>query len=258
MESLITSIWNIRGAVDYSHRVNLKHLNRELKANLICIQETKCQKWSKHMKESVWGFDNHGWLESSSRGLSGGLITTWDSSIIECVSSRRCRHFIPLNEKIIAINQEFSCFNNYALTNPSRILDLWNELSQEYWHCHMHPVILIGDFHCVRSADSRVNCRYADLDTKNFNGFIESLGLEEVAGELNYTWYGRSSKKSTLDRALVNHEWLRSGYWLWKFQRRRNSDHRPLSIFIQHLNWGPKPFRFFDWWLNDPRLKELI
>ena len=39
---------------------------------------------------------------------------------------------------------------------------------------------------------------------------------------------------------------------------RRNSDHCPISVFIQAQDWGPKPFKGFNVWLLNPELQQLM
>lgn len=73
-----------------------------------------------------------------------------------------------------------------------------------------------------------------------------------------FTWFGPSNKKSRLDRVLINHCWLDKGQWFITLFHRKNSDHKPVISCVTNPNWGPKPFKFFDWWLQEPGLKEVI
>lgn len=114
MKSLRILSWNIRGAVDHAHRVNLKIMIQDTHPLLICLQETKCSGWDKFIKASLWGEEDQGWIHTPSSGLSGGLLTSWDKSSIEYCSHQCGRYFIRFDDKMIATGQLFSCFNVYA------------------------------------------------------------------------------------------------------------------------------------------------
>lgn len=150
MESLRIISWNIRGVVDHTDRVNLKIMIQEMHPLLICLQETKCSGWDKFMKASLWGEDDHGWIHTPSSGLSGGLLTLWDKSSIECCSYQCYRYLIRFDGKRIATGQLFTCFNIYAHSNLARKALVWDELSHLFWMVHNSPTLLIGGFNSVR------------------------------------------------------------------------------------------------------------
>lgn len=118
---------------------------------------------------------------------------------------------------------------------------------------------LIGDFNCVRNEDERKACQYRSLDSKGFNEFIVFNELIDVKScNSIFTWNGRLGKQSRLDRALVNWIWLEHGDWEIEVLDRKNSDHRAIFLKSIRRNWGPKPFKFFDCWLQDENLSKII
>ncbi|KAL8514813.1 hypothetical protein ACS0TY_013776 [Phlomoides rotata] len=75
-----------------------------------------------------------------------------------------------------------------------------------------------------------------------------------------FTWYRLDGTcKSKLDRFLINEEWnrkcpsqkLRGG-------RRSLSDHMPIYVEEDTKDWGPKPFKLFNWWLNKKSFVDLV
>lgn len=67
------------------------------------------------------------------------------------------------------------------------------------------PVVFMGDFNCVRSANERWGCVYRSIDTIDFNDFISDCNLLDISPKnANYTWFGPEGKKCKLDRVLVN------------------------------------------------------
>lgn len=76
----------------------------------------------------------------------------------------------------------------------------------------------------------------------------------------SFTWYRPDGTcKSKLDRMSVNHTW--SQVWpnqLMKGGKRSLSDHVPIFIEEVVKDWGPKPFRFFNQWIQHPTFSEFV
>jgi hypothetical protein len=94
-----------------------------------------------------------------------------------------------------------------------------------------------------------------------FNNFIGEVDLEDlnVLGR-RFSWYhpnGRSM--SRIDRVLISEEW--SQIWgensLWVLPR-DVSDHCPLVLKNGGWDWGPKPFRFKNFWLEHRKFKGVV
>lgn len=48
------------------------------------------------------------------------------------------------------------------------------------------------------------------------------------------------------------------GEWSTGALSRKSSDRKGLKLFMAQDNWGPKPFRTFNCWLNDNSLKAFL
>ncbi|WOH04087.1 hypothetical protein DCAR_0623493 [Daucus carota subsp. sativus] len=160
------------------------------------------------------------------------------------------------------VDQSFVCINVYGPQHALDKIRLWSVL-KNFVHEHGDKAVcLIGDFNCVRNLEERKNCIYRNSDSNFFNDFIESSELFDVrmVGS-GYTWCGPSAKQSRLDRVLANWEFFSKGDWKVEALGRMNSDHRALHLFVGKENWGAKPFKVFDCWLNNEifldRLKEV-
>ena len=88
----------------------------------------------------------------------------------------------------------------------------------------------------------------------------DSLVLEVPWLGRNFTWYRpNGASRSRLDRFLVSHDWL--ARWPSSSQAtlpRNFSDHCPIVLRSKEIDWGPKPFRILDCWLNDKSFKEAV
>jgi hypothetical protein len=75
-----------------------------------------------------------------------------------------------------------------------------------------------------------------------------------------YTWFHPNGvSMSRLDIVLFSEEWL--SCWVnpsvWVLSR-DVSDHRPLVVRYNSSDWGPKPFRFNNFWLQHKSFKDLV
>lgn len=118
---------------------------------------------------------------------------------------------------------------------------------------------LIGDFNCVRNAGERRYYQYRELDYQAFNNFILDYEIFDVIiCNFHFTWCGKKQKLSRLDRALINVAWKIPDNWEVKTLERKSLDHRAVLMSSGRRNWGPKPFKFFDCWLDNVDLVKSI
>ncbi|KAH1202802.1 hypothetical protein GmHk_17G049183 [Glycine max] len=75
-----------------------------------------------------------------------------------------------------------------------------------------------------------------------------------------YTWFRPNGEsKSRLDRALISPEWRDTWPESVQFTLSRNfSDHCPILLKANNMDWGPKPFRILNCWLTDKSFREVV
>lgn len=74
-----------------------------------------------------------------------------------------------------------------------------------------------------------------------------------------FTWFGPLQKCSKLDRALLNQAWCTHFNGSLKELGRKHSYHIRLLLYSSKLkDWGPKPCKPFNIWLENKELQELI
>ncbi|GKV23593.1 hypothetical protein SLEP1_g33302 [Rubroshorea leprosula] len=120
---------------------------------------------------------------------------------------------------------------------------------------------LAGDFNAVRSIEERAGCRGMSAEMREFDEFIHSADLIDLplVGR-KYTWYDSNGQyMSRIDRFLISEGWLSNWGDVKQWGLRRSvSDHCPVLLKDEKIDWGPKPFKFFDAWLEQPGCKETI
>ncbi|GJZ82931.1 RNA-directed DNA polymerase, eukaryota [Tanacetum coccineum] len=82
--------------------------------------------------------------------------------------------------------------------------------------------ILFGDFNVVRTCEERLGSNFMERDAKSFNNFIVNKALEDLAiGGRRFTRFN-----STV------------------------SDHCPILMSVDEVNFGPKCFKIFNHWMD--------
>ena len=73
--------WNVRGLNFDARQRSVGEKVTESQCSVVCLQETKLSSCSRTTMKSIcpYGFDQ--FVESSSRGASGGLLTAWRSDV---------------------------------------------------------------------------------------------------------------------------------------------------------------------------------
>jgi hypothetical protein len=54
-----------------------------VKADIVCLQETKLKFINREVVRSFWGCAHADWCFLGSRGASGGILLMWDRRVVE-------------------------------------------------------------------------------------------------------------------------------------------------------------------------------
>ncbi|GKV37508.1 hypothetical protein SLEP1_g45534 [Rubroshorea leprosula] len=107
----------------------------------------------------------------------------------------------------------------------------------------------------------RAGCSGITREMMEFDSFIQDAGLVDLplVGR-RYTWHSANGQhRSKIDRFLLSDEWLKNWSDLKQWGLGTTVfDHCPLLLKNEKVDWGPKPFKFFDAWLDYPDCKQLI
>ncbi|GLU23474.1 hypothetical protein SLE2022_394740 [Rubroshorea leprosula] len=119
----------------------------------------------------------------------------------------------------------------------------------------------MGDFNAVRNEQERKGGMSIRREMPEFDEFINECGLVDLPliGR-KFTWYhSNGASMSRLDRFLLSEEWCLNWENVKQWGLNRSlSDHCPIVLKNQISDWGPKPFRFFDAWLELPQFKGIV
>ncbi|GJX75637.1 RNA-directed DNA polymerase, eukaryota [Tanacetum coccineum] len=197
---------------------------------------------------------------SDSVGNSGGILCAWDPHCFNKKSHTLSDYFAIVRGVWISTNVDVLFVVVYAPNERKEKRAVW-----EYLHSVVHnwdgEVIMMGDFNEVRYPSDRFGSVFHAQDAEVFNSFIFNSGLVEVPlGGCNYTWCHKTAKKmSKLDRFLMTENMLIVHPHLSAITLDRHlSDHRPILLREETVDYGPCPFKFYNHWLEVEGFRSFV
>ncbi|GAU33402.1 hypothetical protein TSUD_20950 [Trifolium subterraneum] len=197
----------------------------------ICLlQETKRDNFDDFMIQNVWGHKDVEWVAKGSVGLSGG------------------------NLYII---------NVYSPCSLSGKRKLWSDLLEFKLNNEQGEWCLRGDFNVVLNVGERKGSTSSARQNERleFCQFVEAMELIDVpvAGK-KFSWFSADGNAiSRLDRFLLSDNFIEkeevAGQWIGNHDI---SDHCPIWLMCSNLNWGPKPFKVNNCWLEHSEFKLFV
>ncbi|GKV06521.1 hypothetical protein SLEP1_g18404 [Rubroshorea leprosula] len=214
------------------------------KVDFLSVQESKVEVVDAQLCRALWGSDSFEWVAQPSKGMAGGLICIWNPELLKKDRIIEGDNFIGIFEFWGVANTPVYIINIYFLCDLAGKRALWATLkilileNGGNW-------CLMGDFNAVRN-EQEWRGGSIRRDMPEFDKFISDCGLVDLPliGR-KFTWYQTNgATMSRLERFLLSEEWCLN--WEDVKQWGLNcsySDHCPIVLKNQIINWGPKPFR---------------
>ncbi|GKV01676.1 hypothetical protein SLEP1_g14215 [Rubroshorea leprosula] len=184
-------------------------------------EESKLEVCDERVLKAIWGGDNFKWVAKPAQGRSGGIICIW------CPGKRV----------------------------------LWRELIDLMTTCGEGNWCIAGDFNAIRSREEKKGRCFDEGAMREFSNFICEAGLKDMPliGR-KFTWYkADGTAMSRLDRFLVSTDFLINFPELTQKGLMRDlSDHSPIMLVNSSKDWGPRPFRSLDCWMEHKEFKAFI
>ncbi|GJT56005.1 RNA-directed DNA polymerase, eukaryota, reverse transcriptase zinc-binding domain protein, partial [Tanacetum coccineum] len=117
------------------------------------------------------------------------------------------------------------------------------------------------NINAVKNEQERVGSIFNNIEADHFNSFIDATGLVDLPIRGRYfTWMNKASTKlSKLDRFLISEDVIDllpdiriiSLDRIW-------SDHNPILLHVDKIDFGPSPFKLYNSWLLRDGFDDLI
>jgi hypothetical protein len=234
----------------------------------MALQETKLEGVSGSLCSRLWGSSDCDWAVLPSVGNSGGILSLWRKSLGNLVFSFTGDGFVGVCLDLV--DQEARCcvINVYSKCNLRDKRRLWQEVLMTRRGFGEIAWCIVGDFNSVISVNERRGVGSSidvggdvGREMEHFGNFIRHLEMVDMPllGR-QFTWFHPNGvNMSRLDRVLLSVDWL--NLWgdptVWALER-DVSDHCPLIIKYNNVDWGPKPFRFNNYWLHNSDFNEVV
>jgi exonuclease III len=246
---------NVRGWGNAAKRRRLNSLIKKGAFDMCLLQETKRANFTDSLIHSLWGHKDVKWVAKESNGFSGGMLTIWNKDLFSFNYSFSGGGFLGVcvewKEDLLYI------VNVYSPCSMSGKRKLWNDLIDFKNNNEPGEWCIGGDFNSIMKSGERRGSSNAgsQAERAEFAQFSEVMEIIDipVMGK-KFTWFNSDgSVMSRLDRFLLSEGFIIKGgisnQWV---DDRDISDHCPIWLLCSNLNWGPKPFKFNNCWIDHP------
>ncbi|XP_058768181.1 uncharacterized protein LOC131641903 [Vicia villosa] len=216
---------NIRGGGNWAKRKRVGFLIQKGDVDLCFIRETKLSGISLDSVRELWGGLEVEWSYLDANGAFGGILTMWKKDFFSLIYSFRGEGFLGLcvekdGKLTYYVNVYASCDKITRRRTWKNLCDFKNNNTVGSW--------CIGvDFNSISTLDEKIGVTIRDYsrDTRSFNDFIEEMEL--------------------VDLPTIGGE-------------RDVSDHAPIWLKNNRKDWGRKPFKFNNLWLNHEEFDNFV
>ncbi|XVF23444.1 hypothetical protein REPUB_Repub13aG0039200 [Reevesia pubescens] len=168
---------------------------------------------------------------------------------------------VTWNVRGLGMREKRRAVHRFVTKNDLDFLFLQESKLSEVNH-RLEFCCLGGDYNVVRRANEKLRAVYNFTVMNQFSNFIESLGLIDFplrGGKFTWCSNREAATFYRLDRFLLLGELVEVCTSLvQKVLPRSLSDHNLLVLSYEDVNWGPKPFRFFNFWMELEDFEELV
>ncbi|XP_021975175.1 uncharacterized protein LOC110870296 [Helianthus annuus] len=249
---------NIRGLGNPGKADWVRGLRVHHEVSFIMIQETQFVDLDSVDVGRFWGRGDFCFDWVASAGRSGGLLSLWDPKVFAMREVSKFSNCLLVSGNIKGSGVSNHMLNVYAPQNVVAKRGLWAEIGELIGDGDVLWMVA-GDFNSVRSEGERRNSIFNASEANEFNDFIDNTNLHEYSLKGRRFTFVVGEKLSRIDRIFVNWnffmEWPSAEYVALEMNK---SDHSPLVLKTVYRNFGPKPFRFYNSWLDREDFGEVV
>lgn len=153
--------------------------------------------------------------------------------------------------------------NVYSGCSIRRKRALWSNIIAKKNRLNPRSWILGGGFNTVTSRlEKKGRCvRYSEAESQDFMYFLDEMRVvEPISLGKRFSWnQPNGPAASRIDRIILSKDlverWNIRAQWIGL---RDISNHCPIWLISSEKNWGPKPFKFINGWLDHVERKQFM
>ncbi|KAK2435690.1 hypothetical protein QL285_020733 [Trifolium repens] len=189
-------------------------------------------------------------------GHSGGLLSVWNKDLFSFSFSFSGTGYLG-----VCVEWKSTLLYIVNIYSPCSLAgkrQLWNDLLHFKTNNLQGEWCVGGDFNSISKVGERKgrsNGGGNQSERVELSQFIDAMELIDIpiSGK-KFSWFSSyGSSMSRLDRFLLSEGFIEKGgitnQWI---AARDISDHCPIWLVSNNLDWGPKPFKFNNCWLDHP------
>jgi exonuclease III len=253
--------WNVRGLGRRGKRDDVRAAIDSFLPSILCLQESKLSSLSPFFASSFLPPSLRSFVFKPSVGASGGIITAWDSSVLDLVHHSVDEFSLTTTFSFWSDNLHFMVVNVYGPCThglkPAFLDSLRSSVSRL-----TGSLAILGDFNLIRSPRERSNDNFNLAEASIFIDFVNQLGLLEIPLlDWQFTWSNQQTPPimARLDRVFVNPEWsLALPDTTLTSSARPTSDHVPLHLEASSKAPRSTIFRLENVWLSHSGFRDIV
>ncbi|XP_039016625.1 uncharacterized protein LOC120147279 [Hibiscus syriacus] len=246
--------WNIRGIRKKEKSRAVATMVRNYKPGILLIQETKLEKCSQAIRRRIGGSILNSWTVVPAVGSAGGLMVLWNDKDFEVTNSHLSSRFIAVFGSFKNSCDKCVIINVYGPSIDAEKEDFFRELLN-FVTAQTVSVCIGGDFNVYFDPTEKIGMSqnwFSIAILRNFLNHTNLIDLPMVGGRFTWCNNREASTWVRLDRFLISGDFLISfPNVLQSLLPRSLSDHNPVCLEEKTVDWGPKPFRFFNYLLEE-------
>lgn len=153
--------------------MSIRNIVKKRKISFMGLVEKKHRRSFRNIMKRLWGNDEYDFCEVfASDTYAGGIIAAWDMKTFNVSIKHSGNRWILLEGMFNGINVECCVGVIYGKNDRLSRMGLFEEIRQKAMAINK-PILLMGDFNVVLSAEERIGSFRCDLSMRDFADWIQ-------------------------------------------------------------------------------------
>ncbi|KAL4285443.1 hypothetical protein GQ457_16G011680 [Hibiscus cannabinus] len=221
--------------------------------------ETKVEGLKSGWLRRLWNLPSIEYVCSPAVGSAGGLLSLWDSDFFKVIDKFVAPKYVALIGVIQSINLKCGLVNVYGPSIDSEKKCLLIRVSS-LLEILANPMVYWGDFNMFLCLEEKMGLTLNNSLIDLFKAFVFDVGFIDLPLQGRFTWCNNRDPPTfvRLDRFLISTDFESAFPWVNQLLLGKSiSDHNAIILSETRIDWGPKPFKCFNFWFGDEGFGEI-